>query len=59
MKAKVKKQKSRVPGSTIRNVWPINPVTRVHDKELTRDKKKLRREDRRAVEKALDEEKPC
>jgi hypothetical protein len=59
MKAKVKKKKSRVPGSAIRNLWPINPVTRVHDKDITRNKKKQRRADREVVEKALDEENPC
>jgi hypothetical protein len=27
----------------IRGYWKLNPVTRIHDKQLKKDKKKLRR----------------
>jgi len=38
----------------IRGVWNINPVTRVHDDNLKKDKKKLRLRSRKICKKGLE-----
>lgn len=40
----------------IRATWSINPITRIHDNDLKKNKKKMRSEGRKAVKKALGEE---
>ena len=43
---------SSFPGRSLRRIWRINPVTRVHDNDIRRDKKK----ERQAAKKRLAEE---
>lgn len=40
----------------IRTTWSINPITRVHDNDIRKNKKKMRNEGRKASKKALEEE---
>ncbi len=40
------------PGRSLRRTWRINPVTRVHDNDTRKDRKK----ERRAIKKRLAEE---
>jgi hypothetical protein len=45
--------KKTIPGQQIRNTWSMNPVTRVHDHDPSRSKKKARQNARKTVEKEL------
>lgn len=45
----MKKIKRTIPGSKIRNTWTINPVTRIHDNDLRKNKKKARQEIKKAL----------
>lgn len=40
----------------VRNEWTMNPVTRVHDNDPRKNKKKTRSEARKTLRKALSEE---
>lgn len=46
-------RKKTIPGQQIRNTWPINPVTRVHDNDPSRNRKKERQNARKTVEKEM------
>lgn len=40
----------------IRTTWSINPRTRIHDHDISKNKKKLRSEGRKETKKALGED---
>jgi hypothetical protein len=40
----------------IRTTWSINPITRVHDNDIRKSKKKLRNEGKKETKKALGED---
>jgi len=42
----------RIPGTEIRRVWGINPITRVHE----HDPRKLQKKERQAIKKRLAKE---
>lgn len=49
------KKQSSIPGKNIRNLWPINPVTRVHENDIRKSKKKTRQEGRKAITEGQEE----
>lgn len=56
MKKKKKAKTSLELMKEVRTEWAINPVTRVHDNDIRKNTKKMRREARKTVKKALSEE---
>ncbi len=42
-----------IPGQSIRNVWQIKPITRVHDNDIRKNKKKQRQNSRNDLKKVL------
>jgi hypothetical protein len=36
--------RSQVPGQSLRRVWRMNPVTRVHDNDIRKNRKKERQQ---------------
>lgn len=50
----VKKRKTSLDlMKEIRTVWTMNPVTRVHDNDIRKSKKKMRSEGKKEIKKAL------
>jgi hypothetical protein len=46
-----KERIKQIPGQSIRNTWPINPRTRVHDNDVRKRKKKQRQLSKNALKK--------
>lgn len=46
-------RKNSIPGQSIRNTWSMNPVTRVHENDPTKNKKKERQNARKNVDREL------